>query len=144
MEMISTQKGFTLIEVLVAVFVFIIGVAALTNILLTTINGNRLGNQETQASMIAHDKLEELRGISPSSFGTDPRLAPGPHPVGLVTSFGGMLTGAKYTLSYVVTNVPTTNGSLFYANPKNVDVTVIWNNPSPHSVTISSMLIPNI
>lgn len=143
MRMIANEKGFTLMETLVAVMVFVIGAAALTNMLLTTIKGNSLGRQETVAVMIAHDKLEELRSIEPSAFYTDVRLSAGAHTLGNVSSLRTAFSGAQFTASYVVSDV-TTNGSLFYQNLKQVDVTVSWMRPSPHSVTIGSILVPNI
>lgn len=148
----NNDKGFTLVELLVSMLIFAIGVAALTQTLVSTVRGNNLGNKETIATNLANAKLDELRGVDPSAFYTDGRLtgsaAGANHVVGRVvpTLLGGtqVVTTGGYILSYIVTDLPAASGALFYTNAKQVDVTVVWADPASHSVVISSVLVPNI
>jgi len=55
------EKGFTLLEILIAISIFSIGVLAVASMQLSAIRGNRLGNEVTQATFLAQDKLEELK-----------------------------------------------------------------------------------
>lgn len=61
---VFTEKGFTLIEILIAISIFAIGVLAVASMQISAIRGNRLGNEVTQATFLAQDKLEELKNSS--------------------------------------------------------------------------------
>lgn len=145
----NNEKGFTLVELLVSILIFSIGVAALTQTLLATMRGNNLGNKETTAMTLAYDQLEALRGIDPSLFDSDARLTAGTHnaTTNVVPQIiGGPLAVASpagYFVSYTVTNVAAA-GALFYNNAKQVDVSVKWADPQSHTVSISSVIVPNI
>jgi len=56
----STSSGVTLIELMVALFVFAIGMLAVTAMCLMSIHGNSLVNRMTQANFLAQSKMEEL------------------------------------------------------------------------------------
>ena len=58
---ITNKRGFTLLEILIAVSIFAIGVLAVASMQISAIRGNRLGNEVTQATLLAQDKLEELK-----------------------------------------------------------------------------------
>lgn len=61
MERISTDKqGFTLIEILIAITVFAIGILAVGKMQITAIQGNSRANYLTEAATIAQSKMEEL------------------------------------------------------------------------------------
>lgn len=145
----NNENGFTLVELLVSILIFAIGVAALTQTLIATIRGNNLGNRETTAMTLAYDQLEALRGIDPSLFDSDVRLTVGVHKAAtnVVPQFiGAPLTVASpagYFVSYTVTSVAA-SGALFYNNAKQVDVSVTWADPQSHTVSISSVIVPNI
>ena len=61
---VFTEKGFTLLEILIAISIFAIGVLAVASMQISAIRGNRLGNEVTQATFLAQDKLEELKNSS--------------------------------------------------------------------------------
>ena len=73
MKMNATQQeirsnGFTLVEVLIAMFLLVtalLGTAAVTT---TVIKGNSFSNRMTQATTLAQDKMEELKGMSYASM----------------------------------------------------------------------------
>lgn len=165
MKILNNEKGFTLVELLVSMLIFAIGAAALTQTLLATMKGNNLGNKETTAITLAYYELEELRSVDPGKFDTDARLNPatpttilhGPTlSTGVVATatqnvvpslFGGVSLIAApsgYHISYTVSNITTGNGALFYNTAKQVTVTVTWQDPTVHRITISSVLTPNI
>lgn len=52
--------GFTLIELMIALFVFAIGMLAITAMCLISIQGNSLVNRTTQANFLAQSRMEEL------------------------------------------------------------------------------------
>ncbi len=60
---ILDEKGFSLIEILIAITVFAIGILALGKMQITSIKGNSFGNELTRAITLAQNKAEELTGL---------------------------------------------------------------------------------
>lgn len=75
--MMYKNKGFTLIEVLIAMVVFSIGILAVTSLQLGSIKGNAKANRLTIAGSIATNQAERLKQ---AAF-NDPQLASSEHPV---------------------------------------------------------------
>ena len=65
------QSGFTLIEIVIAMFVLAVGLLGAAGVATTVINGNALGNKITTATILAQDKMEELKGTAYSSIASD-------------------------------------------------------------------------
>jgi len=57
----GSSQGFTLIEVLVAMTIFSLGILAVGSMALSTIRNNTSGNIMTQATMLARAKIEEKK-----------------------------------------------------------------------------------
>jgi prepilin-type N-terminal cleavage/methylation domain-containing protein len=57
----DSQQGFSLVEVLVAILLLTVGLLALAQMQTRAVASNAFGNQLTQATFLAQDKLEELR-----------------------------------------------------------------------------------
>ena len=57
------EKGFTLIEVLIGLIILAIGVLAVAGMQITSITGTSFSKNMTQASVIAQDRLEFLKGL---------------------------------------------------------------------------------
>ena len=57
----NSQQGFSLVEVLVAILLLTVGLLALAKMQTQAVASNAFGNQLTQATFLAQDKLEELR-----------------------------------------------------------------------------------
>ena len=57
----GSQEGFSLVEVLVAILLLTVGLLALAKMQTQAVASNSYGNQLTQATFLAQDKLEELR-----------------------------------------------------------------------------------
>ncbi|MBN2255859.1 MAG: prepilin-type N-terminal cleavage/methylation domain-containing protein [Deltaproteobacteria bacterium] len=58
------NKGFTLIEVMIALFILSVGLLAVATMQISAIRGNRMGNDITQATFLAEDTLEQLKNSS--------------------------------------------------------------------------------
>lgn len=56
----DNSSGFTLIELMIALFIFAIGMLAITAMCLMSIQGNSLVNRMTQANFLAQSKMEQL------------------------------------------------------------------------------------
>jgi type IV pilus modification protein PilV len=56
----SNQKGFSLIEILIAITVFAIGILAVAGMQITAIKGNSFANDLTKATTLAQDRMEKL------------------------------------------------------------------------------------
>jgi len=56
----NRQKGFALIEILIAITVFAIGILAVAKMQITAIKANSFARNLTDASNIAQDKMEKL------------------------------------------------------------------------------------
>lgn len=68
--MITNARGMTLTEVLVAVFIITVGLTAVAaGMQLATVSIN-IGQQETTATFLAEERLEDLKAFSLSGLGT--------------------------------------------------------------------------
>lgn len=59
-----TQGGFTLIEVLIGISIFAIGMLAVARLQMHTVRNTTIGNVTSQATMLAHQKMEELKTVA--------------------------------------------------------------------------------
>ena len=57
-------KGFTLIEVLIGLVILAIGILAIAGLQITSLVGTTFSSNLTQASVLAQDRLEFLKGLS--------------------------------------------------------------------------------
>jgi prepilin-type N-terminal cleavage/methylation domain-containing protein len=121
--MVATEKGFTLIEVLVALGVFSVALLGLEKMHLTAIQVNTVANRLTQATTLAQDRVERFmampyddplladttaKGI-PTSYPNAGHPDPSPPPQG-------------YTIRWDVdTDVPS-------VGIKTINIFVTWNN----------------
>jgi len=63
-RLFSNQKGFTLLEVLIAITILSVGLLALAEMTVYVIRSNAVGNKVTDATVLAQDKLEKLKNLS--------------------------------------------------------------------------------
>jgi type IV pilus assembly protein PilV len=63
MTKIGNDKGFTLIEVLVAMVILSIGLLGTAALITGIINGNKVSNRISTATTCAQDKMEEIRRL---------------------------------------------------------------------------------
>lgn len=57
----STEAGFTLIEVLIGISIFAIGMLAVGRMQILSVRNTTVGNLTSQATMLAHQKMEEIK-----------------------------------------------------------------------------------
>ena len=121
------SNGFTLIEVLVALAVFSIGILALASLQLSTARSTKTGNVVTQATMLARAQIEQLKNVSDVTTlasDTDPN-----NPIDENGNAGGI-----FTRSWVVTN------PLGGSATRQIQVTVSWTKGGPNrSVVLTSI-----
>jgi prepilin-type N-terminal cleavage/methylation domain-containing protein len=61
---LASEGGFTLIEVLIGVSIFAIGMLAVARMQMLTVRNTTVGNLTSQATMLAHQKMEELKTMA--------------------------------------------------------------------------------
>ncbi len=77
-QIIGPGHGFTLIEILVSLVIFTIGIAALASVSLNVITGNDFGRKYVEAAALAQDTLEEIKSEQANfNLGTDMLLDAG-------------------------------------------------------------------
>jgi type IV pilus assembly protein PilV len=64
MKRTEHDSGFTLVEVLIAMFLLVTALLGTAAVTATVIQGNSFSNRMTEATTLAQDKMEELRGMS--------------------------------------------------------------------------------
>ena len=119
MATLNSTKGFTLIEVLIALVISSVCLLGLASLMVTSTQGSSFGGHMTEAVTLSQDKLEELRAIRrniPEGSNTD-------HPEGP--------TGISYTRNWNVV----TDGNL-----RTITVTVNWKDRLDHTISVVSVL----
>jgi len=116
-----TNRGFTLVEVMIGMAIFFIGFLAIGSMQITAINGNAGAREATEAATRATDQLETLIALPYDSI-VD----------------GGPVTDGAYTVSWeVLPNTP-------LANTKTITVTVDWLQRGPQSFVVTYMKTGNL
>ena len=124
-----TDRGYTLIETMIAISIFAIGFLAIASLQIAASKNNRAGSEITEAATIATDRMEMLM-VLPFD---DPLLDPAanPHPPAPDDTQG------KYSIQWIVAdadlNADGTNDS------KVVNMTVSW--PGAGNKTVNIDLI---
>lgn len=120
MSKASSNKGFSLPEVLVALAVFGTMAAALTSVLRLNVNWNRLVKEMTAATSLAQDTIEGFRASATQPVGTNVTDTP-------------TVDGLSYTRKWTAT---TPSG--LPPGVSQVTVQVTWSEPESQSVTLTS------
>ena len=121
------KRGFTLLEVLIAVSIFSVGLLAVASMQIGAISGNRLGNELSMATFLAQEQVETLK----SATFVSATLATGNYadlnnPIDETGANGGI-----FTRSWAI--APNTTFS------RSLTVTVSWPQPAPtHSVVLTT------
>ncbi len=117
-------RGFTLLEVMMAMAIFSIGILAIVGIQHMIVRGNTNGNVVTQQLMLAQRVMERLKNnAAPSSLSSSVQ-----NDVDMNGDNGG-----PYTVRSTVTNPIGGNSSRF------ITVTVTKAGPGGHPLTIQSL-----
>jgi len=113
-------KGFSLLEVLVALVFLAVGLLALAGLQMTSLRGNNFSHHLSLATVVAQDRLEFLKNLPLSSN----RLLPTQYNDQRVT-----LSGMSFERTYSVTQAD---------NMRTIQYTVRWNDGRNHSVTFTT------
>ena len=115
-KILFTDRGYTLIEIMIAISIFAIGFLAIAYLQITASKNSRTGSEITEAATIATERIEMLM-VLPFD---DPLLDPtaNPHPPAPDDSQG------KYSIQWIVADADlNANGT---NDSKVVNMTVSW------------------
>lgn len=121
---LSKAEGFTLLEVMMAMAIFTIGILAIVGIQHLIVRGNTNGNVVTQELMLAQRVMEQLKN--------------NPAPANLASTVLNNVNmsaenGGPYTVTSTITNPIGGSSSRF------ISVTVSKEGPGGHPLTIQSL-----
>lgn len=115
------EAGFSLIEVLIALSIFTIGILGVASLVISSINENALARRLTEATALAEDRLESMLALPYEDINT------------------GQTTEGAYTVSWNVAE------DIIVAQTKSITVTVTWQyRGNDRNVTIQYLLSPNV
>ncbi len=120
---LTRSKGFSLIEVMIALFILAISLLGLAGLMVATTRNNSFGGHMTEAATFAQDKLEQLRA-SPWAG-----IMAGADTVGGT----GISTGISYARSWTVT--PNPDGTQRW-----IRITINWTDTISHSISLLSVI----
>lgn len=131
MDMFKKAHGFSLLEVLIALVILAIALLSLAGLMTTSTAYNASGSRVTEASVLAQDRLELLRGTAFKDID--------PSPAGGVDSPGanGMVYNVSWSVNAVPNPVPPPDDSILKA----VTITVKWTDKISHSLTFGPYTI---
>ena len=105
--MASNNKGFTLVEVMIGMAIFVIGYLAVASMQMVAIKGDSNGRRTTEAATLAADQLETLMVLPYDNIDIDPP-----------NNVGSVIQGA-YTVNWRFEAGP-------LDNTKIITITVVW------------------
>jgi prepilin-type N-terminal cleavage/methylation domain-containing protein len=112
----NRESGFTMIELLIALFVLTVGLLAISSMVYSVMNATSLSKETSTATALMQDKMENLKHTAVSSLtsGND------------TITLGNM----DYLRQW---NVATA------ANTRTITVTVNWTDRGPHTVSMTTL-----
>ena len=119
------SKGFTLIEILIAMIILSIAFLGLAGLMIQTTKNNSFGGRITEAATVAQDKLEELRATSwvAITAGSD-RI-----------SVNGMNFNRNWTIVPNAIVAPYTEPTL-----NTITIIINWNDQTNHTMRVISAI----
>ena len=164
----TNSKGFSLIEVMIALVVLAVGILGISKLQGTLIRNSSDANQRTVAVSVAQQKIDDLRSFAHLTVGTASDTIPDTWTTGIAANLlsfahiannaGGTMAATAmsvgnyaYTLSWVVTDYYYTGDPTVATSPvpagtrvdfKLVEVTVAWADESgePQSVALETVV----
>ncbi|UCE55634.1 MAG: prepilin-type N-terminal cleavage/methylation domain-containing protein [Desulfobacterales bacterium] len=114
------RRGFSLIEVVIALSVFSIGILAIATLVISSIDENASARRVTEATALAEDRLERMMALSYENIND------------------GESTEGAYTVSWDVAE------DVMVEQTKSITITVTWRyHGSAHKVIIQQLMAPN-
>jgi type IV pilus assembly protein PilV len=108
-----SDAGYTLLEVLLAMTIFMIGILAIGSMQTAALKGNASSRGVTEAVNLAQGQVEQLMAIEYDPASVDPALDP-------AQNNSHVRQSGDYTVRWIVSNHPT------LANALSVQVAVSW------------------
>jgi prepilin-type N-terminal cleavage/methylation domain-containing protein len=125
----GNRDGFTLIEVLIAMFLLVIAIVGLASVTVSVIKSNDLSKMVTTATTRAKDKMEELKNAGKTQAGYD----------GLAN--GGDTVETIYVRQWTMGAVGAAAPDNDMTKMKKITVTVTWMwNGKSHTVTLDTII----
>ncbi|MCX5880491.1 MAG: prepilin-type N-terminal cleavage/methylation domain-containing protein [Deltaproteobacteria bacterium] len=124
MQTCPGEKGFTLIETLMAIAIIAIGLLALAALQTTAISGTGKANKHSMAVLLAEDQIENYKNIPYDSIPSSPSTESGTP----LSSWG------IFTRTTIVQDGSPVPGS------KTITVTVSWPDKVPRSVVFQTII----
>ena len=121
----DNNSGFTLIEVLIAMVILSVGLLGTAALITGIINSNKLSNKISTATVLAQDKMEDIKRLEYSGMPTSDTTTTEP--------YNSII---NYTLYKRVTFTDVANPA---AGMKTITVTVYWDSDA-HSVELKTIL----
>ena len=122
------QKGFTLLEVLVAIVVLSIGLLGLAGLMASSVRNNHSAYQRTQAAWLAYDMVDRMRANRTAAV--DPLAANNYNvAIGAASASSGLaLADVNDWKTALVTTLPAGNGSIAVTAATGATIVVVqWN-----------------
>lgn len=141
----KTQRGFSLLEVLVTMLVVSFGLLGIAGIIVTALKNNQSSYARSQASLMVNDIVDRMRANRSSA-----EASPSPYNLAMTaTPAGTDVAGTDLTewRAALATNLPSGTGAVAMDDAtKKVTVTVQWNDShatadAAHGVGISTQQV---
>ena len=123
MKLLRDANGFTLIEILISTVIITITSLGMANLTVWTINGNSFSKQLTTATMLAHDRLEQIKRLGYTNAGTT---------IG-TENYGDMVDYSDYK------RLTSVSGDTPIPNMKAISIIVYWH-ADKYSVKLETIL----
>lgn len=116
---LGNRRGFTLVEVFIAIFIFAVSLTGVVAVAVSVINANALSKEITTATTLGIDKMEMLKN----------------------TQYSTLRGGGPETLQTLYTRTWTVTDNSPATDMKTVQVRVSWNRfGRTHNVTLNSII----
>ena len=135
---LTNERGFTLVEVLVATFIIVVGLVALASGFQFATSGVATGRGETVASFLAEQRLEQLKSVAMTNYYGPPA---GPAWTGTLPLQGGSTTTEYCQTSDIGATGTNCQPTAISGTASYVRVTRITDNPGGTGCTGTSPLV---
>jgi prepilin-type N-terminal cleavage/methylation domain-containing protein len=115
-QLSRSTRGFTLIEVMIAVVILSVGLLALMAMQIVSIKANAFSSEMTYSTMLAQQQLETLKNLSFTDANLTATTPSTPHTLPLPPNIDAK--GGSYSVSWQVADTTTTM--------KTITITVTW------------------
>lgn len=119
----ASERGFSLVEVLMSIGIFTIVAGGLAASTVAAIKGNAVSRDVSAAATLVQEKIEFFRALDPTNAAHQALMANGTDTVNSMAR-----AGTKYTRTWTVTQDTPKYGMAV------VGVTVEWRGPEHHSI----------